>query len=68
MGSRQSCNDKSMQSNVYINDKFRLGFLDCNCCCDTTKKIGNCNFQGINILKDLYEMVNKCNIQMKFEN
>ncbi len=63
MGSRTSSittedNSKSSdQSHVYIKDKFQLEFLDCNCCCDTTKKIVNCDFQGINILRDLYEMV-----------
>ncbi|CAF3311421.1 unnamed protein product [Rotaria sp. Silwood2] len=48
---------ESAQSHVYIKDKFRLEFLDCNCCCDTTKKIPNSDFQGINVLRDLYEMV-----------
>jgi hypothetical protein len=47
----------SDDSHVYIKDKFRLEFLDCDCCCDTTKKVANCDFQGINILQDLYEMV-----------
>ena len=51
-----SCGDPT-RSHVYIKDKFRLEFLDCNCCCDTTKKVANCDFQGINVLRDLYEMV-----------
>jgi hypothetical protein len=53
----QISSSEPTQSHVYINDKFRLEFLDCNCCCDTTKKVANCDFQGINILRDLYEMV-----------
>jgi len=62
----QNSIDQSTKSHVYIKDQFRLDFLDCNCCCDTTKKIANCDFQGINILKDLYEMVSKLNIQKYF--
>jgi hypothetical protein len=50
-------NEEAAQSDVYINDKFRLEFLDCDCCCDTTKKVANCDFQGIHVLQDLYEMV-----------
>jgi hypothetical protein len=55
-------NGESTPSHVYIKDKFRLEFLDCNCCCDTSKKVANCDFQGINILQDLYEMVSRLNI------
>jgi hypothetical protein len=58
--------DKLKQSHVYIKDKFQLEFLDCNCSCDTTKKIANCDFQGINILQDLYEMVSKFHSQRGF--
>ncbi|CAF1164832.1 unnamed protein product [Adineta ricciae] len=72
MGSRVSCNNHTdevvmktvstetndrTRSHVYMKDQFQLNFLDCDCCCDTTKKIANCDFQGINILQDLYEMV-----------
>jgi len=60
----QNSSDQSIQSHVYIKDKFQLEFLDCNCCCDTTKKIANCDFQGINILQDLYEMVSELNIHL----
>lgn len=60
--------NESIQSDMYIKDQFRLDFLDCHCCCDTTKKITNCDFQGMNILKDLHEMVNDFNIHIKFEN
>ncbi|UJR31721.1 hypothetical protein I4U23_019201 [Adineta vaga] len=48
---------KKSNENVYIKDQFQLEFLDCDCCCDTTKKIANCDFQDIHILQDLYEMV-----------
>ncbi|CAF1254350.1 unnamed protein product, partial [Rotaria sordida] len=41
----QKSNSESTRSHVYIKDKFRLEFLDCNCFCDTTKKIANCDFQ-----------------------
>lgn len=58
----KNSSDKSTQSHVCIKDKFRLEFLDCNCCCDTTKKVANCDFQGINILQDLYEMISEFNI------
>ncbi|CAF0735672.1 unnamed protein product [Adineta steineri] len=73
MGSRVSCNaiDDPLNNNtissvnnsnlpqphVYIKDKFQLEFLDCNCYCDTTKKIANCDFQDNNLLHDLYEMI-----------
>ncbi len=49
--------DDSIQSNVYIKDKFRLEFLDCHCCCDSSKTVANCDFQGVQHLQDLYEMV-----------
>lgn len=45
------------RADAYINDKFRLEFLDCDCCCDTTKKVANCDFEGNRVLQDLYEMV-----------
>jgi hypothetical protein len=61
---QKSCGEPT-RSHVYINDKFRLEFLDCNCCCDTTKKIANCNFQGINVLRDLYEMVSELYIRLE---
>ena len=51
------CN--SAESHVNIKDKFRLEFLDCDCNCDTTKKIAECDFQGSNILQDIYEMVSE---------
>jgi len=55
---QKSCGEPT-QSHVYIKDKFRLEFLDCNCCYDTTKRIANSKFQGINVLRDLYEMVSE---------
>jgi hypothetical protein len=61
---QKSCGEPT-RSHVYIKDKFRLEFLDCNCCCDTTKKIANCNFQGINVLRDLYEMVSELYIRLE---
>lgn len=51
--------NESEPSHVFIKDQFKLEFLDCDCCCDTTKKISNCDFQGIHILNDLYDMVSK---------
>ena len=49
--------DRPAPSQVYVKDQFRLEFLDCNCCCDTTKKVPSCDFQGSHILHDLHEMV-----------
>ena len=49
--------DRPVSSDVYIKDQFRLEFLDCTCCCDTTKKVPGCDFQGSHVLHDLYEMV-----------
>ncbi|CAF1175855.1 unnamed protein product [Rotaria sp. Silwood1] len=54
---KEKLNCESTQSHVYIKDKFQLEFLDCDCCCDTTKKVVNYDFQGINVLQDLYEMI-----------
>ncbi|CAF4997609.1 unnamed protein product, partial [Rotaria sp. Silwood1] len=62
---KQKLNCESTQSHVYIKDKFQLEFLDCDCCCDTTKKVVNYDFQGINVLQDLYEMVSELKYSTK---
>ncbi|CAF1421488.1 unnamed protein product [Rotaria magnacalcarata] len=56
-GNEKNSHCQSIQSPAYIKDKFRLEFLDCDCCCDTTKKLPDCDFQGINVLRDLYDLV-----------